>query len=610
MNYKKMSFRPLWSLLAAAPLLLGAVQSMAIDYVQNAYARDNISLNGQWNRIIDPYENGYYNHRYLPHENGYFKNAKVKDTRELLEYNFATSDKLQVPGDWNTQEEQLFLYEGTVWYQRDFSLQKRNDKRYVLHFGAVNYAAIVYVNGVRVGDHEGGFTSFQFDITDNLKAGNNFVVVKVDNRRERNQVPTVNTDWWNYGGITRPVAILELPSTYVADYTVQLDGKNPAAIKAAVALGGALKKVSSKVEVAIPELNIKQAISVDAQGKGAVSFAAQPALWSPESPKLYDVEITFNGETIKDRIGFRTVAVSGEDILVNGKSMFLRGISIHEESPFHASRAWSEDDARTLLRWAKELGCNFVRLAHYPHNEAMLKIADEMGLLVWSEIPVYWTVMFEDKAVYANAEKQLSEMIVRDKNRASIILWSVANETPVKQERLDFLSNLIKKTRELDNSRLVTAAMDTQTTTKDGKAIDDPLASVVDVIGINSYCGWYYEKAENCASTKWSSKYNKPMIMSEVGADAVQGRHGTKDEIWTEEFQANVFKHNFAMMDNISALRGVTPWILKDFRSPRRSLSDVQDFYNRKGLVSERGIRKQAWYVVHDYYQKKAAVKN
>ncbi|MES2676589.1 MAG: glycoside hydrolase family 2 TIM barrel-domain containing protein [Pseudomonadota bacterium] len=602
MNYKKIF------LLLVLPILAIANQCLAIDYVQNAYSRSLISLDGQWNRIIDPYENGYYNHRYQPHTDGYFKNAKVSSPSELLEYNFATADKIKVPGDWNSQDEKLFLYEGTLWYHKDFSLSKRENKRYVLHFGAVNYQAIVYVNGVKVGDHEGGFTSFQFDITDNLNPGKNFVVVKVNNRRERNQIPTVNTDWWNYGGITRPVAILEVPVTYVADYTLQLSSTDPAMIKASVKLAGSFASKAADVVVSIPELNIKQAIAINREGIGSFSMPANPILWSPEDPKLYDVEIAFNGETIKDRIGFRIVAVRGENIELNGKSIFLRGISIHEESPLSPGRAWSEDHARTSLRWAKELGCNFVRLAHYPHNEAMLKIADEMGLLVWSEIPVYWTVMFDDKFVYAKAEKQLTEMIIRDKNRASIILWSVANETPVNKVRLDFLSSLIKKTRKLDASRLVTAAMDTQSSSEKGKVIDDPLASLVDVIGVNSYCGWYSEKPENCGDLRWQSKYNKPIIMSEFGAGALQGRHGDKTERWTEEYQAEVYMHNIAMLEKITALRGVTPWILKDFRSPRRSLADIQDFFNRKGLISETGIRKQAWYVLHDYYQKKAAV--
>ncbi len=598
MNYKK------FFLLALCQLSIFPLTVNAEDYVQNAYARSSQSLDGQWDRIVDPYENGYYNHRYLPNENGFFKNQVAKNKTDLVEYSFAGDKKLHVPGDWNTQEPELMFYEGTIWYHKDFNVKKVDGKRYFVHFGAVNYKANIYINGSLVGEHEGGFTSFQFDVTDKLNAGKNSIVVKADDRRERNQIPTVNTDWWNYGGITRSVAILELPDSYVADYKVQLDDGHYDAISVSISLAG--KEPEGDVKIAIPELNIKQSIKTT-KGKGKLVFPAKPEPWSPESPKLYDVEISYNGETIKEKIGFRNIAVKGENIELNGKSVFLRGISIHEESPYGSRRAWSEDDARTLLLWAKELGCNFVRLAHYPHNENMLKVADELGLMVWSEIPVYWTVMFEDKAVYEKAERQLSEMITRDKNRASIVLWSVANETPNHSTRLNFLTNLVKKAKSLDSSRLITAAMDTQGSSKEGKVIEDPLAKLVDVIGVNNYCGWYAMMPDDCGSQKWISHYNKPVIMSEFGAEALQGLHGDKNERWNEEYQADVYKNNITMLENMPMLRGVSPWILKDFRSPRRQLPKIQDFFNRKGLLSEFGIRKQAWYVLHDYYKQKEA---
>ena len=359
------------------------------------------------------------------------------------------------------------------------------------------------------------------------------------------------------------------------------------------------------VAISIPELGVRETVKVNKSSTTAFSFTANPALWSPDTPKLYDVEISYNGETIHDRIGFRTIETRGEDILLNGQSIFLKGISIHEESPLTSGRAWSEEDARTLLQWAKELGCNFVRLAHYPHNEHMLRVADEMGLMVWSEIPVYWTVLFDNQMVYRKAEQQLAEMIHRDKNRASVIMWSMANETPSTDARLTFISSLIKQARQLDSTRLITAAMDTQSSTKNGILIDDPLASEVDIIGVNSYCGWYVSEASKCSGLKWESKYQKPIIMSELGAGALQGLHGESNERWTEEFQASVYIHNLEMVDNMSALRGLSPWILKDFRSPRRPLKHIQDFWNRKGLVSEKGIRKKAWYVLRDYYETK-----
>ena len=577
--------------------------------IQNTEARTNISLNGQWNVIIDPYENGFYNHRFEEHENGYFKNQKAQKPSDLVEYDFSASQKLEVPGDWNTQDEKLFLYEGTVWYQKDFTITKKSGKRYVIHFGAVNYSAVVYLNGEKVGTHEGGFTSFQFDISGLIGDGENFVVVKADNRRERDQIPTVNTDWWNYGGITRPVKILELDETYIADYFIEFGSHKDNKISGWVKLAGNEQDEYGNVTLQIPELEIEQELKLNKDGMVKFELAAQPVLWTPKIPRLYEFNLSYKNSVVKDRVGFRTIAVENDNILLNGESVFLRGISLHEEAPGGGGRAWSEEDARELLNWAKELGCNFVRLAHYPHNETMVRMADEMGLLVWSEIPVYWTILFEREDVYAKAEKQLSEMITRDKNRASVILWSVANETPNHQPRFEFLNRLVVKARSLDSSRLITAALDTQTSTESGKVIDDPFAEIVDVIGVNTYCGWYSDTPESCAGLRWNSKYNKPVIISEFGAGALQGFHGDEQQRFTEENQALVYKHNLTMLDNIEALRGVTPWILKDFRSPRRPLPGIQDFWNRKGLLSENGERKKAWYLMKEWYAKKEAQK-
>ena len=576
--------------------------------IQNPDSHTAISLDGRWDTIIDPYENGFYNHRYEESENGYFKNAKPANPSDLVEYDFSRSPKLSVPGDWNTQDEKLFLYEGTIWYHRDFDIGKKLDQQYLVYFGAVNYYATVYINGKKIGEHEGGFTPFQFDVSAQVKAGINSLVVKVDNRRERDQIPTVNTDWWNYGGITRSVKVIGVPTTHIDDYVVQLSKTEPYTIEGWVKIDNVNKQQldNQKVELRIPELNITQKISLNKNGKGEFSIIAKPLLWNPDSPKLYAVELAFQQEVIRDKIGFRTIQTQGENILLNGNSIFLKGISIHEESPLHLGRAWSEEDARQLLSWAKELGCNFVRLAHYPHNDAMVRMADQMGLMVWSEIPVYWTVLFNNPAVYDKAEKQLTEMIMRDKNRASVVLWSMANETPNTSARLKFIGELVKKARELDDTRLITAALDTQSDANGEKLIDDPLASVVDVIGVNSYCGWYVATPGSCASLKWLSRYHKPTIMSEFGAGALQGFHGDKAQRWTEEYQVDVYVNNLAMIDNITFLRGMSPWILKDFRSPRRPLPNIQDFWNRKGLISDRGIKKRAWYILHDYYSNKA----
>jgi len=394
--------------------------------LQNSNNRVHVSLNGAWDIIPDPYENGYYNHRYEAKDDGYFLAETAKTPSDLIEYNFDKAQKLQVPGDWNSQDDTLFFYEGTVWYHKPFTLTPQQDKTYLLHFAAVNYHAIVYVNGQRVGEHVGGFTPFEFDVSQHLRAGHNFVVVKVDNKRERQQIPTVNTDWWNYGGITRSVSLTTLDNIHVKDYQIALSPGRYDQISLNLSVAGN----PDKAYITIPELGIKQAIAIDEQGHGQVVISATPSLWSPSSPKLYDIQLRAGSELISDKIGFRHISTQAEDILLNGQAIFLKGIAIHEESFLHPGREWSEADARATLQAALELGCNFVRLAHYPHNESMLRMADELGLLVWAEILVYWTVLFAEPAVYLLAEQQLSDMISRDKNRAAIILWSVANETP------------------------------------------------------------------------------------------------------------------------------------------------------------------------------------
>ncbi|HKS09515.1 MAG TPA: glycoside hydrolase family 2 TIM barrel-domain containing protein, partial [Pyrinomonadaceae bacterium] len=308
-------------------------------------------------------------------------------------------------------------------------------------------------------------------------------------------------------------------------------------------------------------------------------------------------------DRVSDRIGFRSIETRGTEILLNGRPIFLRGVCLHEEAPLRGGRANSREDALTLLGWAKELGANFVRLAHYPHNEFMVREADRMGIMVWSEIPVYWTILWENPATFENARNQLSEMIVRDKNRASVVIWSVANETPLSDARLTFLKNLVSHARSLDSTRLLSAAMERHYIDATTQMIDDPLGEYLDVLGCNEYVGWYDGLPAKADRLEWKSKYDKPLIMSEFGADALHGHHGDAFARWTEEYQEDLYRHQLAMLKRISFLRGAAPWILMDFRSPRRPLPGIQDYWNRKGLISNRGEKKKAFYVMQQWYR-------
>jgi beta-glucuronidase len=581
-----------------------ANKDYGVSLVTNIFTRPSLNLCGQWNYIVDPLENGYYDYRRRPWETtGFFENKKPSNPSELVEYDFDTSPQMNIPTDWNTADDKFFFYEGTIWFKKSFNYQHKAGKRAILYFGAVNYDAKVYVNGKKMGEHQGGFTPFNFDVTEVLKDGENFVIVKVDNKREQDNVPTVNFDWWNYGGITREVLLAEVPNTYIEDYYIQLAKGNAGLIEGWVKLNE--DKAGVEVTVDIPELRIKQNLKTGADGKASFAVKAKPELWSPENPKLYKVMVSKADEQLADEIGFRTIETRGRQILLNGKPVFLRGVSIHEEAPFRQGRAWSEADAHTLLSWAKELGCNYVRLAHYPHNEHMVREAEKMGIMVWSEIPVYWTISWENPDTYKNAEAQLRDEITRDRNRCAIIIWSVANETPHGEARDKFLSSLAKYCHDNDPVRLVSMAMEvTSTTSGNLNRLQDNMHQYVDVVSFNEYVGWYRD-TKAARNMVWEIPYEKPAIISEFGGGALQGWHGSADQRFTEEFQEDLYKANVDMFERIEGLAGTSPWILMDFRSPRRQLYGVQDFFNRKGLVSEKGVKKLAFYVMQEWYEKK-----
>jgi len=565
--------------------------------ITNIPGRTTISLDGAWHAIVDPYDNGT--------SGAFYRNQTAKDKSERVEYSFDASPVLNVPGDWNTQREQLLFYEGPVWYRRLFNYQKRPNVRVFVYFGAVNYRSAIFLNGEKLGDHEGGFTPFNFEVTNLLHDGENFLIVEVNNIRRADGVPALKFDWWNYGGITRGVSLVEVPASFIQDYFVQLAKGSRSEIAGWIQLNGS--QAAQKVTLEIPEAGVHETVTADAAGRASFRVSAKLDLWSPEHPKLYDVVLSGGADTVRDQIGFRSIEVQAGKIVLNGKPIFLRGIAMHEEAPFRDGRAFSPEDAQTLLVWARDLGCNFVRFAHYPHNENELRLADRMGLLIWSEIPVYWDIDWQNPATLANAQAQLRDMIARDRNRAAVILWSLSNETPVKPERVDFLKQLAQNARELDSTRLITSALNrTDKSGPDERTLSDPVGEVLDVLGINEYMGWYESRLEDIDKVQWKLKWDKPLIVSEFGAGAPYGRHGDADEIWTEEFQANLYQHQLAMIRRMPNLAGITPWVLMDFRSPARMLPGVQDYHNRKGLISNRGQRKQAFYLLQRFYKELA----
>ena len=580
-----------------------------IPLVQNIMGRDTTSLSGPWHYIVDVQEEGYYDYRMNPSRWGFFRNAKPQRPEDLIEYDFDHAPTMQVPGDWNTQDERLFFYEGTVWFMRSFNADKEGlgTDRMLLYFGAVNYEAIVWINGEEVCQHIGGFTPFNIDITDQLRQGENVVIVKVDNKRKAEAVPTQIFDWWNYGGITRDVLLVRMPQVYVEDYSLQLEkASTPRDRWRYISFMARLNSPvgAETVTLSIPELALTSLLTTDSSGcvSARLRVAAKKLqLWSPSNPKLYRVEVSMGENVVVDSIGLRTIETRGKQILLNGEPIFLKGVCMHEEKANGGGRANSTADAHELFSWARDMNCNFLRLAHYPHNENAVREAERMGLMLWSEIPCYWTIAWTNRNTYANAERQLTDMIGRDHNRANIIIWSIANETPHSAQRDTFLGRLAQKAHSLDSTRLISMAMEVTQASNYTNRLHDNMHEYVDVVSFNQYIGWYRD-VNDAPRMSWEIPYDKPVIVSEFGGGAKYGLHGPQNQRWTEEFQANLYVQNLAMLEKIDGLAGTTPWVLKDFRSPRRVLDGIQDLYNMKGLCSDRGERKQAFFVLRDWY--------
>ncbi|MCL2078330.1 MAG: glycoside hydrolase family 2 [Oscillospiraceae bacterium] len=576
-------------------------KQIGVDGLICDYGRERISLDGEWRFGVDQYDNclrsKWYEEVYADGDGRPFP----------LDFSFEQWETITVPSCWNLLKERYFLYEGSSVYVRDFPFEAAQNERVFLRFGAANSSAKVFLNKQYIGMHTGGYTPFCFEVGELLKSQNRLLVV-VNNTRKSTGVPYDNTDWFNYGGLFREVSLLRVPRTFIKDFFISLvpsvpDGTDgtivsdgtDGTIQACVKIDGADKKGAAVLD--IPALGVRVDIPI-CDGDGKVTFAASPSLWSPENPHLYDMTVTYGEDILRERVGFREISVKNGAIFLNGQEIFLKGVCTHEESVQNGN-ALTECEIRENFALAKEMGCNFMRLAHYPHHEAAARIADEVGLMLWEEIPVYWAIAFDNADVYKNAENQLSELIVRDRNRACVIIWSVGNENADTDDRLSFMTRLAKKARELDHTRLISAAC-----IVDSKLlkIADRLDEHLDVIGINEYYGWYEPDFSKLPRIFENSRPYKPVIISEFGADAKAKSGGTAGELYTEANQRAVYEKQLEVLGGISYVKGISPWIFYDFRCPRR-LHHMQNYYNIKGLLSaDKKYKKPAFEVMREFY--------
>ena len=555
--------------------------------------RDKESLNGKWRFTIDPYDTGLRGNWHL------LEPRDANGRRTPWDYDYDGGDEIPVPSCWNMFKPEYYYYEGSAWYAREFSYYPESaGERVFLRVGAANYDTKVYLNEQFLGNHYGGSTPFYVELTGKLQT-ENIIQICVNNTRTLDRVPMRNTDWFNYGGVYRDVDLFRVPEDFIKDFTVSLVPDNSyGRVQVTVTVD---KSVNNEpVVFEIPELNITQTATLQ-EGSCRFEVEASPELWSPENPRLYEVRASFRSDRVRDWVGFRQITVEGTRILLNGREVFLRGICVHEDDAW-LGKSSNEADIRRRFADARELGCNFVRLAHYPHSELAARIADELGMLLWEEIPVYWAIDFSNPRTFQDAENQLVELIKRDRNRASVIIWSVGNENPDSDERLSFMSRLAQTAKNLDPTRLISAAcLVNHTEIK----IEDRLTAFLDVIGLNEYYGWYNPNFEEMIQLGANSNPEKPVIISETGADALAGYHSSKSDLFSEEYMEEVYKKQVAHLRDLKYVKGISPWILYDFRAERR-YNRYQQGYNRKGLIaSDKKTRKLAFYVLQRFYREK-----
>jgi beta-glucuronidase len=564
----------------------------------NSAGRQAESLSGRWNFGVDWYD--------TCRRAKWFQEAGVDEAGrpKPLDWDWEAWERMTVPSCWNMERRELHYFEGSGVYTRTFRyLPESEGERAFLRFEGAAYRATVFLNGSLLGTHDGASTPFCAEITQAARSENRIVVV-VEARRRADRVPMDNTDWFNYGGIYRDVLLLRTPRAFIKDWFLRLvpDGEF-----GTIELDVEVETGEGEARLRIAELGIDRAFPV-VGGRGKLRLSASPELWSPENPKLYAVELSFAGaaknaseasDRIQDRVGFREIRVEGRDILLNGKPVFLKGVCVHEDH-FKTGKTTDEATIRATIAHLKEMNGRFLRLAHYPHDGRFARIADEEGVLLWEEVPVYWAIAFDNPATYADAENQLSELVLRDRNRASVAIWSVGNENADSDARLSFMSRLAGVARDLDGTRPVSAAC---LINHEKLAIEDRLADSLDIIGINEYYGWYDPDFSKLPRILANSKPGKPVIITEFGGDARLGERGSVDDLWTEDKQKRLYEKQVEVIAACPYIKGTTPWILYDFRCPRR-LNRYQELFNRKGLIdAERKAKKPAFKVMADFYR-------
>ena len=507
---------------------------------------------------------------------------------------FEGGEPMAVPASWNDQVTDLRDFLGPAWYATSFELPEAWEQgRLLLRFDSVNYLASVWLNGTRLGDHEGGHLPFSFDVTRAVAPGGNRLVVRVDGQLAPDRVPPGNVpadpmdgffnnpqhpaasfDFFPFCGIHRPVRLCRVPSQSIESVEVETALEKPGGVvRVRVRCGIA---PSTQVRVRLEGHGESLATDADiSEGRASVSLSmARPALWSCQSPNLYRLEVqlvrgkdAFDSYTLS--AGIRSIQVQGDRLLLNGEPVLLKGFGRHEDFPVTGRGLVPAVVVRDfdLMKWT---GANSFRTTHYPYSEEMMDLADRLGYLVIDEIPAVGLFFSEEglerrKALCAAC---LRDLVERDRNHPSVIAWSVANEPHSRRSAAaPFLQDLVALARSLDPTRLVTMVSHV--------GLEEEAFSSCDVACLNRYYGWYSEGGrieEGCARLAAEldalhEKFAKPIILSEFGADTVSGWHSEPPEMFSEEYQARFLERCIQVASSRPWVVGQHVWNLCDFKT-------------------------------------------
>lgn len=537
--------------------------------------------------------------------------------------------RVNLPHTWNGIDGQSGgdnYYRGLCWYKKEFSFKKKENKNYFIEFKAINSVTSIYLNGIYLGEHRGGYSAFRFDITDNIKSGENTLVIGADNSYIEDIYPLF-ADFTFYGGIYRDVNIIETEQVHfdMMDYAssgVYLSQRNISKelaeieIKALISNSGDKANVVCDVKFSDKEGNCvakkNQKILVKDKDKAVVLLNIDnPILWNGrKNPYLYSCEVKLIvDEKVTDSItiptGLRFFEFDGnKGFILNGEKYRLNGVSRHQDRETVGNALTCEHQIEDM-ELIKEIGANSIRLAHYQHSQIFYDLCDKEGMVIWAEIP-YISKTSEVKDYSANAINQMHELVKQNYNHSSIIMWGVQNEIGIfpdekpLQEIVKTINDAVKK---IDTTRVTTQAQ--LTMIKE----DDPANSETDIVAYNQYYGWY--KGETSGYDGFIKKFrkvnpNKCFGYSEYGAEGIVKWHSDEPKVkdYTEEYQAKYHEEVMEIFNKYDYIWGTYVWNMFDFGSDMRDEGGVKG-RNNKGLITfDRKKKKDAFYFYKSLWSK------